>query len=114
MTKKLDALALRQYLLIEKIESQRNEVADFALSLKTPLSVADSGIKAARFLHNHPALVSGGMAALVSWRKNGFVGMALQGWRALYLYPDILAYVSKYLHFPNRHPKKNDPTDTAI
>lgn len=119
MNRKLEALATRQYVLMQRIDSQRNELAEIALRLKTPLTVVDTGIKAVKFMHNHPALVTGSMTAILAWQKKGFFGMALQGVRALYLYPSVLAYVSKYLHLPNfsrptLDEKKDCNADTAI
>ncbi len=85
MNKRLKALAIRRHLLVKTIDSQRLELAEISLRWKMPLAVVDTGINAAKFMHNHPALVTGSIAAVLAWHKNGLAGMTLQGWRALYL-----------------------------
>ena len=99
MKKRLAALAYRRRMLLEKIEAQRMEVAEISLDLQKPLALADAGLKAVRFIRNHPGLVAGGFAALLSLRGKGIAGLAQKGWRLMYLYPAILSFGLKYL-FP--------------
>jgi hypothetical protein len=54
-------------------------------------------MKAVRFIHNHPALISGGAAALLAWRRKGIVGLTEKAWRMLYLYPAAISLGLKYL-----------------
>ena len=80
------------------------EVADITLDLKKPLALADTGLKVVRFIHDHPGLVSGGFAALLSFRGMGRAGLAQKGWRLLYLYPAAVSFGLKYLFSAIRTP----------
>jgi hypothetical protein len=104
MKKRLVELAYRRRRLLEKIKVQRAVVADIALDLKKPLVLADTGLKAVRFIRNHPGLVSGGFAALLSLRGMGIAGLAQKGWRLMYLYPAAIAFGLKYLFSKTRSP----------
>lgn len=73
------------------------EVAEISVHWQKPMAVVDTGLKAVRFLRNHPALVSGGVAALLAFRRKGIVGLAQEGWRLLYLYPSALSFGLKCL-----------------
>jgi len=97
MKKRLAELACRRRGLLEKIAAQRMEVAEISRHWQKPLALADAGLKAVRFIHNHPSLVAGGVAALLTMRRNGIVGLAQKGWRLLHLYPSILSFGFKYL-----------------
>ncbi|MDO8291814.1 MAG: YqjK-like family protein [Gallionella sp.] len=87
MKKRLAALAHRRLKLLEKIESQRMEVAGISQRWQKPLALVDAGVKAVRFIHNHPAWVAGGVAALLALRRKGIAGLAQEGWRLLRFYP---------------------------
>lgn len=104
MKNRLAALAQRRRGLLEKIEAQRMDVAEIAQQWQKPLALADTGLKAVRFLRGHPALVAGGLAALLSLRGIGIGGLAKKGWRMLYLYPSILAFGFKFLSSATRSP----------
>jgi len=103
MKKRLAALAHRRLELFEKIAAQRTEVAEISLHWQKPLAVVDTGLKAVRFMRSHPALVSGGMAALLAWRRKDTAHQAeKKRWRLLYLYPSILFFGFKYLSSASR------------
>lgn len=104
MKKRLAALANRRRILLEKIEIQRIDAADISLDLQKPLTLADAGLKAVRFIRNHPGWVAGGFAALLSLRGKGIAGMARKGWRLMYLYPAAIAFGLKYLFSKTRSP----------
>ena len=106
MKKQLAALAHRRQALLEKIRDQRMEVADIAQDLHKPLALADTGLKAVYFIRDHPGLVSGGFAALLSLRGMGIAGLAQMGWRLLYLYPSILSFGLKHLFSTIQPPDK--------
>jgi len=108
MKKRLAELAYRRSRLLEKIETQRMDVADISLDLQKPLALADIGLKAVRFIRNHPGLVSGGFAALLSLRGKGVAGLAQKGWRLMYLYPSILSFGLKYLFSAFRSPSAEE------
>jgi len=99
MKKRLVALAHRRSMLLEKIHAQRMVVADFAQDLQKPFALADTGLKVVGFVRNHPGLMAGGFAALLSLRGKGIASLAQKGWRLMYLYPSIFSFGSKYL-FP--------------
>lgn len=108
MKKRLADLAHRRRKLLEKIEAQRIEVADISQHWQKPLALVDTGLKAVRFLHNHPAWVAGGVAGLLALRHNGIVSLAQKGWRLLYLYPSILTFGLKFLSSATRSPNAKE------
>lgn len=111
MKKKLALLAYRRLELMQTIESQRMEISHIALTLQKPLAVADAGIKVAGFIYNHPALVTGTMTALLTWRRHGLVGLAKHGWRLLFLYPSAIFLGLKYLATPSCTPDEDRKSD---
>ncbi len=90
MKRRMTDLEHRRRLLLEKIGAQRSELAHISGHFKRPLAWADSGLRAARYLHDHPAALAGGLAAFLALRRGGLLGLANTGWRLLYLYPSIL------------------------
>ena len=80
------------------------EVIEILQDWQKPLALADTGLKAVHFIRDHPGLVSGGFAALLSLRGMGIAGLAQKGWRLLYLYPSILSFGLKYLFSAIRPP----------
>lgn len=95
MKKQLAALAHRRLELFEKIEAQRMEVAEISQHWQKPLALVDAGVKAVRFIHNHPTWVAGGMAAFLALRHKGISGLAQEGWRLLRLYPAIFSLATR-------------------
>jgi hypothetical protein len=104
MKKRLAVLSCRRRVLLDKIEAQRVDVADISLDLQKPLALAGMGLKAVRFIHNHPGWVAGGFAALLALRGKGVAGLAKKGWRLIFLYPAIISFGLKYLFFKTRSP----------
>jgi hypothetical protein len=102
MKQRLAKLAVRRLRLLEEIEAQRMEVAAISVDFQKPLALADTGLKAARFIRNHPALISGGFAALLSIRGKGIAGLAKTGWRLMYLYPAAISLGLRYLFSATR------------
>jgi hypothetical protein len=97
MKKRLAQLGYRRLELLANIEDQRVDVAYLAQQLQKPLAVVDAGWKVASLIHRHPALVTGTVTALVTWRRKGFLGLARHGWRLLLLYPSAIFLGLKYL-----------------
>jgi hypothetical protein len=97
MNKRLAQLAYRRRELLADIEDQRADVAYLAQQLQKPLAVVDAGWKVVSLIHRHPALVTGTVTALVTWRRKGFLGLARHGWRLLLLYPSAIFLGLKYL-----------------
>ena len=104
MKKRLAALAQRRRRILEKIAAQRMDVAEISLHWQYPVALIDTGLKVVRSIHDHPALVAGGVAALLALRRKGIVGLALEGWRLLYLYPSLFSFGFKYLYTALRSP----------
>jgi hypothetical protein len=111
MKQRLAELADRRLRLLEKIEAQRTEVAEISVDFQKPLALADTGLKAARFIRNHPAMVSGGFAALLSIRGMGISGLAKKAWRLMYLYPAAISFGLKYLFPRHDHEARNAEVD---
>lgn len=110
MKKHFADLACRRRELLKEIESQRREVAEISHRWQQPLALMDIGLKAARVICNHPALVSGGLAVLMAWRRKEIVGMAQGGWRWLHLCPAALSISLKLLSLWTRAPGKERNT----
>lgn len=102
MKKQLADIAHRRQKLLGKIAVQRMEVAEITWLWQKPLVLIDKGLKVVRFIHDHPGLVSGGFAALLSLRGVGIAGLAQKGWRLMYLYPSVLSFGLKFLFSATR------------
>jgi hypothetical protein len=97
MKKRLAQLAYRRLELLANIEDQRADVAYLSAQLQRPIAVVDAGWKVVSLIHKHPALVTGTVTALITWRRKGFLGLAKHGWRLLLLYPSAVFLGLKYL-----------------
>jgi len=97
MNERLAQLARRRLELQLQIEEQREAMAEITLHLHRPLTVVDVGLNAVRMINKHPAIVAGGVTALLTWRRHGILGLAKNGWRLLYLYPSAIFFGLKYL-----------------
>jgi len=97
MKPNLADIAYRRRLLLGKIEAQRTEVAKISRRFEKPLAVADAGLKVVRFAQSHPALVAGGIAAVLMLRRRGVIGLVKGGWRLWGFYKTILAAGPKVL-----------------
>lgn len=94
MKERLADLACRRRVLIEKIGIQRIEVAGISQRWQKPLALVDAGVKAACFIHNHPTLVAGGVAAFWVLRRKGITGLVREKWHLFRLYPAIFSLVT--------------------
>lgn len=101
MKKRLADLASHRRGLLEKIEFQRMEVAEISLLWQKPLVLVDAGLKTVRFMRNHPALVTGCVAALLALRRKGIVGLAHEARRLWHLYPFSSLFCLKKSAFGN-------------
>jgi hypothetical protein len=97
MSKQLIEIAYRRKLLVQRISEQRADMLVLTQQWHKPLTLADSGIKAFHVMRNHPALVAGGLTALLAWRLKGIVGLVKSGWRLAYLYPSAIFAGYQYL-----------------
>lgn len=104
MKKQLADIVQRRHRLLTEIKSQRMDMAEISRQWQKPLALADTGLKAVRFMRDHPGLVSGTFAALLSLRGMGIADLAKKGWRLLYLYPAIVSFSSKYIFSATRSP----------
>lgn len=66
--------------LLAKIAAQREQVTEIGTRLQAPLSLADRGLAAIRFVRSNPLLVAG-VAALFVIRRHGVIGLVLGVWR---------------------------------
>ncbi len=106
MKQRFADLAYRRRGLLEKIKTQRMEVAEISRLWQAPVAVLDAGIKAVRFVRSHPGLISGGFAAILSLRGMGIAGLAQKGWRLLLLDPAAITFGLKYLLSVTRSPRQ--------
>jgi len=97
MSNQLIELAYRRKKLVQKISEQRTDMLVLTQQWHKPLALADSGLKIVRVMRNHPAMVAGGLTALLAWRLKGIVGLAKSGWRLAYLYPSAIFAGYQYL-----------------
>jgi hypothetical protein len=104
MKKRLAELASRRRILLERIETQRRDVADISLDFQKPFALADTGLEAVRFIRDHPGWVAGGFAALLSLRGKSMTRIVQKGWRLMYFYPAAIAFGLKYLFSKPRSP----------
>jgi hypothetical protein len=111
MTKPLAQLASRRLELLANIEDQRADLAYLSVQLQRPLAVVDAGWKVVSLIHKHPALVTGTLTALITWRRKGFLGLAKHGWRLLLLYPSAIFLGLKYLSTETSAPDKERDKD---
>lgn len=109
--KQLADLACRRRELLNEIASQRMVVAEISHRWQKPLALVDLGLQAVHFIRDHPALVSGGAAAFMAWRRKGIVGMAQEGWRWLCLYPSTLSIGLRCLSLVTRSPRRERNTE---
>ena len=109
--KSLNELEQRRSAIIEKIETQRMDLAEIAQHLKAPLSVVDKGLKVTRFIRQHPALASGAVLAFWGMRHYGILGLARNAWKALYFNPTFLSYGSKLISRFRRNPQERSVTE---
>ncbi len=111
MKKQFNNLATRRHRLLEKIAAQRVEMVEMSRQWQAPLTLVDTGLSAARFIRSHPTFLSGAMAGLLALRRTSATGLALKGWRLLYLYPPILSWGLKRLPLLTRAPSIARKTD---
>ena len=82
MSKRLIELAERRQRLIALAASQRSEFSRNLSPLKAGCAVADKGVKAVRYLQQHPALVAGGVGLMVALRPRKAFNWLKRGWFA--------------------------------
>ena len=92
-----EELTYRRRVILVKIDAQRRQLDSISKRWQKPLTLADTGISAVNFMHNHRAFFSASVASLLTWRRKGFIGLLAEGWRLLGLYPAILGIGLEYL-----------------
>jgi len=75
-------LAVRRARLIALAASQRQRLATDLEAWRRPLSLADRGIAAARFIGKHPAWIMGTAMAPLAFRTGGLGGWLRRGFAA--------------------------------
>src|SRR3989338_5155606 len=80
---------------LERISSQREQVAQIGTRWQAPLALADQGLSVVRFLRSRPVLIAG-LAALLMIRKGGVaMGLARYGMLAWKGYRYLAAFSEK-------------------
>ena len=80
MNEKLHELRQRRAELLARIATQREQMAEIEAEWKVPLSLADHGVSAVRFLRQNPLLIAG-VVALFVIRRNSLAGFMWGVWR---------------------------------
>jgi len=104
MKKRLATLTKHRQILLDKIETQRMDVADISMDFQKPIALADTALKAVRYMRNHPGFIAGGLVALLSLRGKRIATLAQKVWRLTYLYPAIFSFGLKYFTPASRPP----------
>jgi hypothetical protein len=111
MKKRVATLTKRRQILLERIETQRMDVADISQNFQKPIAFADTGLKAVRYMQNHPGFIAGGLVALLSLRGKRIASVAQKVWRLTYLYPAIFSFGLKYFSHASRSPSAEELSD---
>ena len=82
MNNKRNQLAQRRAELINKAAIQREELAQIFQPLRAPLTFADKGLHALRYIAKHPLIVAGTMALAVAVRPKRWLFVLENGWLA--------------------------------
>jgi hypothetical protein len=75
----MSELMQRRGELLARIETQRELMTEIGSDLQGPLSLADEGLDAVRFLRRHPLLVAGAVL-FVAIRRRGVAGLVGGVW----------------------------------
>ncbi|MFA5628254.1 MAG: YqjK-like family protein [Thiohalomonadaceae bacterium] len=87
MNKKLLSLAERRERLVAQISTQRTALADSIEPWRMPLTLADQGLSAVRYLKHHPEWMVGVVILLTtlrSRRAGKWLGRGWVMWRLMY------------------------------
>lgn len=76
MTRRIKTLAHHRHLLLERISKQRGELVSLTAHFERPLDWADKGLRTVRYLHDHPAVLAGGLTAFLALHRTGLFGLA--------------------------------------
>jgi len=80
MNNKIAQLAERRASLVAKMANQRMALTEAFAPLHVPLTIADKGLHAFRYLAQHPALMAGAVALTVMVRPKRWLFMLESGW----------------------------------
>jgi hypothetical protein len=75
MKNQLIEVACRRRKLLREIEAQRIEVAEISRQWHKPITLVDVGLKAVRFICDHPALSSAAAAAFMAVSRKSIAGL---------------------------------------
>jgi hypothetical protein len=73
-------LALRKARLLERIATQRDQLAAHAELLKKPLSLADKLVQATDYVKHHPWIAGAAVFAMVIFGRGSLLRWASRGW----------------------------------
>lgn len=108
MKKRLAELVYRRRCLLAAIEAQRMEVANIAERCQKPIARLDILLKVWCLLRQHPALLVGGLSALLALRRTGIFGFAQTGGRLLLLYPSVIFFAIKIFSRAAKSPEEDN------
>lgn len=74
------SLAERRAVLVAKAASQRMELTEAFEPLRVPLTYADKGLYALRYVAQHPILMAGAAALAAVMRKKRWLFVLENGW----------------------------------
>jgi len=80
--------------LLERISSQREQLAEIGTRWQAPLALADQGLAVVRFLRSRPVLITGVVALLII-RRRGIMELVRGGWVAWKGYRYFAAFSAK-------------------
>jgi len=81
MNEKLFVLTRQRGELLARIAAQREQLADeIGEEWQVPLTLADQGLAAVRYLRRHPLLIAAVMAVYI-FRRRSAAGIVLGAWR---------------------------------
>ena len=82
MNNKIAQLAERRAALVHRVAMQRKEFTEAFAPLRVPLTIADKGLHALRYLAQHPVLMAGTVALAVVVRPKRWLFVLESGWMA--------------------------------
>ncbi|MEJ1959498.1 MAG: YqjK-like family protein [Nitrosomonadales bacterium] len=94
MNRQMAEVMQRRGELLGRIAAQREQIAGLGAHWQVPLTLADRGLAALRFLRSRPMLIVGAISMLLI-RRRGAAGLIATGWRTWKLYKSAASLLKK-------------------
>lgn len=94
MNRQLSAVMQRRGELLDRIASQRDQMAEIGMCFQAPFALADRGVAIVRYLIARPVLVTG-VIAVLAIRRRSVAGVAIVAWRVWREYRSFTAIASR-------------------